>query len=91
MLIEWDPKKARLNLAKHDVCFEKASTALLDPAALAIEDRSSRSEHRWILVGSSSESRLLTVVYTLREQERIRLISARRATRKEAETYAQGI
>lgn len=91
MLIEWDPKKARLNLAKHDVCFEEASTALLDPAALAIEDRSSRSEHRWILVGRSSESRLLTVVYTLREQERIRLISARRATRKEAETYAQGI
>ncbi len=53
-----------------------------------MEDQSTEGEARWVLVGMSDEGRLLSVVYTLRDVERIRLISARKATRKEAKYYA---
>ncbi len=86
--IEWDAAKAAANRRKHGVSFEEAVTALLDPRALALEDGQSEGEARWILLGISARPRLLTVVYTLRGDERIRLISARKATRKEAEFYA---
>jgi uncharacterized DUF497 family protein len=88
--IEWDAAKAAANFRKHRIGFEEASTALLDPLALAQEDVSSDDEHRWVLIGLSARVRLLTLVYTLRRADRIRLISARRATRKEAEFYAKG-
>lgn len=88
MKIEWDSDKADSNLEKHGVRFDEAATALLDPMALAQEDATSEGEPRWVLVGMSSQFRLLTVVYTLRRQDRIRLISARKATRKEAKHYA---
>ncbi|WP_405229672.1 BrnT family toxin [Lentisalinibacter sediminis] len=88
--VEWDAAKAAANVRKHRVSFEEASTALLDPRALAQEDVSSDDEHRWVLVGMSVRARLLTLVYTLRRADRIRLISARSATRKEAEFYAKG-
>ena len=87
MEIEFDPTKAEKNHAKHGVSFEEAASALLDPMALRSEDPDAAGESRWILLGMSSEARLLTVVYTLRG-ERIRLISARKATRKEAQQYA---
>ena len=86
--IGWDSGKADSNFKKHGVSFEEAATALLDPMALAQEDAASEGEPRWVLIGISSQLRLLTVVYTLRRQDRIRLISARRATRKEAKHYA---
>jgi uncharacterized DUF497 family protein len=86
--IEWDSDKADSNLTKHGVGFEEAATSLLDPIALAQEDAGSEGEPRWILIGMSAQLRLLTVVYTVRRQDRIRIISARRATRKEAEHYA---
>jgi uncharacterized DUF497 family protein len=86
--IEWDSDKAGSNLKKHRVSFEEAVTALLDPRALAQEDTRSETEARWVLIGMSSRPRLLTIVYTLRDGERIRLISARRATRNEASYYA---
>ena len=88
MEIEWDSEKATSNLQKHGVSFEEASTALLDPLALAQEDATSEGELRWVLIGMSARGRLLTVIYTLRRPERIRLISARKATRKEANYYA---
>jgi uncharacterized DUF497 family protein len=88
MEIEWDADKAASNLRKHGVSFEEAATALLDPMALAQEDSSAEGESRWVLLGMSAQPRLLTVVYTLRGQDRIRLISARRAARKEAGQYA---
>lgn len=88
MEIEYDARKAESNLAKHGIGFEEAATALLDPRALAMEDTIAEGEARWILIGTSIEGRLLTVVYTLRHEERIRLISARKATRKEAKHYA---
>ena len=88
MDVEWDPGKAAENLKKHGVRFEEAATSLLDPNALAQEDKDSESEARWVLIGMSANARLLTVVYTLRDENRIRLISARKATRKEAAFYA---
>ena len=88
MEIEWDSNKADSNLKKHGVSFEEAATALLDPMALAREDSAAEGEPRWVLIGMSGQMQLLTAVYTLRRQDRIRLISARRATRKEAKHYA---
>ena len=88
MDIEWDSDKADSNLKKHGVSFEEAATALLDPIALAQEDAASEGESRWVLIGTSAQLRLLTVVYALRHQDRVRLISARKATRKEAKHYA---
>lgn len=88
MEIEWDADKAVANFGKHGVHFEEAATALLDPQALAQEDAYSEDEARWVLIGMSASARLLTVVYTLRDETRIRLISARKATRKEAGYYA---
>ena len=88
MDIEWDSDKADSNLNKHGVSFEEAATALLDPMALAQEESASEGEPRWVLIGMSGQMRLLTVVYTLRRQNRVRLISARKATRKEAKHYA---
>jgi uncharacterized protein len=86
--IEWNARKAAANLKKHGVSFEEAATSLLDPQALGREDVDSEGEGRWILIGISTNARLLTVVYTLRGEDRIRLISARRATRIEAAYYA---
>ncbi len=88
MEIEWDAAKAAANLKKHGVSFEEGATALLDPLALGQEDDSATGEARWVLIGMSAAAQLLTVVYTLRAKNRIRLISARRSTRKEAGFYA---
>jgi uncharacterized protein len=88
MDIEWDAGKAAANFTKHRVRFEEAATSLLDPLALVQEDDTSEDEARWVLIGLSASARLLTVVYTLRDENRIRLISARKATRKEAACYA---
>jgi uncharacterized protein len=88
MDIEWDADKAVANFKKHGVRFEEAATSLLDPQALAQEDAGSLDEARWLLIGMSAGARLLTVVYTLRGEDRVRVISARKATRKETEYYA---
>ena len=88
MGIEWDPTKAASNLAKHGVAFEEAVSCLLDPNALAREDRHARGEARWVLIGMSAQARLLTVVYALPDEETLRLISARKSTRNEARHYA---
>jgi len=60
---------------------------LLDDNALVMEDLDSKDEGRWVLVGMSDQARLLTVIYTLRKNS-IRLISARKATKKESKYYA---
>jgi uncharacterized protein len=88
MVVEWNAAKAASNFAKHGVSFAEAETALMDERALAREDISSITEPRWVLVGMSERARLLTVVYALRPDDRIRLISARKATRKEELDYA---
>ena len=80
---EWDPRKAALNLRKHRVSFEEAFTVLGDPLSLTIPDAdSSDGEARFVTLGQSNAGRLLVVVHTERA-EKIRLISATRASRQE--------
>ena len=88
MEIEYDTSKAGANLTKHGVSFTEAETVLLDPMALVREDEDAEGESRWVLLGMSSQARLLVVVYSLRDGDKIRLISARKATRTEARYYA---
>ena len=87
MNIQFDNRKATSNLRKHGVSFEEAATALLDANALVSEDGDAEGEQRLVLLGLSSQGRLLTVCYTLRG-EAIRLISARPATATEVSYYA---
>jgi uncharacterized DUF497 family protein len=84
--IEFDPAKARANLRKQGVSFAHAEQALRDPMALTIEDPDSRSEQRFVTIGADALGRVLVVVHTQRE-ERTRLISARKASRGEADRY----
>ncbi len=86
MSVEFDPAKAKANLRKHGVSFAHAEQALRDPMALTIEDPDSRSEQRFITMGTDALGRLLVIVHTQRE-ERTRLISARKASRGEAARY----
>lgn len=83
MQFEWDPAKAARNLAKHGVSFDEVSTVFGDPLAGTIPDpRHSREESRFVTIGLSTSQRLITVVHAERE-DRIRIISGRRATRRE--------
>jgi uncharacterized protein len=84
--IEFDPAKAASNLAKHKVSFSHAEQALRDPMATTIEDPDAEGEQRFITLGTDSLGRVLVVVHTPRG-ERIRLISARKASRGEREHY----
>lgn len=88
---EWDPQKARANIAKHGVSFDEAATAFTDPAALLIPDpdHSDEEEDRWVLLGTSVRARLVVVVHAERQHDTIRLISARKATARESLQYAQ--
>lgn len=86
--VEWDFAKAESNRRKHGVGFDEAVSALLDPFALAQEDERSAGEPRWLLLGMTARQRLVVVVYTLRREETIRVISARTATKSEAIWYA---
>lgn len=91
MLVEWDDKKAASNVRKHGIAFEEAVTALMDPAAVTFVDDSSGDESLEITVGHSILQKLLLVVHVERERNVIRIISARRATRKERKAYEEGI
>jgi len=83
---EWDPAKARANLAKHGIRFADAIAVLEDERALTIRDPFSEGEERWITLGSDAMGRVLVVVYSCRGGN-ARLISARRATRRERKQY----
>lgn len=82
---EWDPNKAASNLRKHRVRFAEAVTVFEDEAMLTMVDEQPREE-RFVALGFSSLGRILVVVYTTR-RERIRIISARKATRNERAEY----
>ena len=90
METNWDPAKPRANVARHGVVFEDAELALTDPAGLTREDPDARGEARFLTVGADALGRLVAVVYAYRGDD-VRLISARPATRREKEAYAQGI
>ena len=84
---EWDSEKAKRNLEIHDVSFDEASTACGDALSLTIYDPlHSEDEDRFILIGSTYKNRLLTVIHTVRGNN-IRIISTRKATKKEREYY----
>jgi len=86
MSFEFDPAKAKSNLRKHGVSFAHAEQVLRDPMAFTIEDPDARGEQRFITLGLDSLGRVLVVIHTRRE-ERTRLISARKASRGEADRY----
>ncbi len=91
-MFEWDKAKARSNRRKHGVSFEDAMLVFTDPFALADQDRVANGELRWQTLGLVSGVLLLLVAHMVRNEaddEVIRIISDRRATRKEQQRYAQ--
>ena len=84
--IEFDPAKARANVAKHRVSFAHAEQALRDPLAITVEDPDAETEQRLVTLGMDALGRILVVVHTPRG-DRVRLISARKASRGEAAQY----
>jgi uncharacterized DUF497 family protein len=84
---EWDDGKASHNLKKHGVSFEEAATIFNDPMIATISDPDhAEDEERYVSIGISVQGRLLVVIHVERE-ERIRLISCRKATKTERKTY----
>ena len=89
---EWDPAKERANISKHDVSFRKATTVFRDPNQLSIYDEEhSEHEDRWVTMGIDDGGVLRVVVHTFRRIDEslseIRIISARKATRRESRQY----
>jgi uncharacterized DUF497 family protein len=92
---EWDERKNQLNIKKHNVSFEDAETVFQDSFAVYLEDEEhSRDEERFIIIGiSETLDRELYVCYCLRGEdgEITRIISARKATKREIELYKEGV
>lgn len=88
MNYQWDINKAASNLRKHSVDFADAVLVFADELAITTEDKRS-TEERFIIIGLDVLGRVLVVVYTWRESK-IRLISARKATRTERQQYTEG-
>ncbi|MCB8984234.1 MAG: BrnT family toxin [Ardenticatenaceae bacterium] len=91
---EWDPNKNKENIRKHRVSFERAATVFRDPKQISIfDDHHSEDEERWVTMGIDSSGTLRIVVHTFvpvsRTTYRIRIISARKATKVETAIYQQ--
>ena len=90
MTFEWDSAKARRNLRKHGISFEEAMTVFRNPLAQSYDDPDGLSpEQRSITMGLSDRHKLLVVVHCERG-DGIRIISARRAMRREVRSYEEG-
>jgi uncharacterized DUF497 family protein len=88
MQFEWNPEKADANLKKHRVSFEEAATVFGDSLARIFDDETHSSEEKLeILMGHSIENRLLIISFTERENDTIRIISARETTPREKRKY----
>lgn len=88
---EWDPKKAKANRDRHGVDFKEALTVFADPLARIFEDEEhSEEEPRELIIGHSANRLLILVCFTVRET-RIRIISARKATRLERKDYEENV
>ena len=86
----WDPKKSDINFRKHKVSFKEAQTCFFDPMHILIDDPDhSDKEERMILIGVSSRARLLVVVHAEIIENEIRIISARKANRRETKQYRE--
>ncbi len=91
---DWDPNKAKTNRKKHGIGFEQASTIFLDPRMISVFDTEhSKDEDRWATMGIDKNGSLLVVVHTFQQVDanccRMRIISARKATRKESKHYQE--
>ncbi|MHC5856810.1 BrnT family toxin [Nostoc sp.] len=90
MEFEWNPEKAAFNLEKHDVSFQEVSTVFNDPLSVTFPDPNhSIRENRYVIIGISGFGQLLVVAHTDRG-EKVRVISARKATRHERRFYEEG-
>ena len=90
LTFEWDPRKDRANLEKHRISFSEAMAVFDDPLArIFVDEDHSADERREIIVGHSQAKRLLLVCFTEPDQGRVRIISARRATRRERHDYEE--
>ncbi len=86
---EWDDKKANINNRKHGISFEEATTAFADELSITIDDPlHSQDEDRLILIGQSKFMKTLIVTH-VEKRESIRIISARKATKKEQNFYEE--
>ena len=89
LLFEWDPDKAKKNMKVHGVSFDEASTSFKDALSLTIYDPlHSEDEDRMVLIGNSFKNRVLIIVHTERG-DKIRIISARKTTKKERKQYEE--
>lgn len=90
MEFAWDPAKAAANLKRHRVSFHEAATVLTDSLSTTFPDEPhSEGEERFLTIGASTRGTILVVAHTERN-DTVRIISARRATRREREFYEQG-
>lgn len=91
---EWDEGKNKQNRKKHGIWFEEAKTAFDDPLGRLFNDQahSDNNEDRFVLIGYSSTDRLLVVIHCLRNNDStVRLISARKATKRERMFYEKRV
>jgi hypothetical protein len=92
---EWDPSKASTNFLKHKVSFEDASSIFKDKNAISVYDeKHSSQEDRWVTIGLDAKTRMLVVIHSFISIDEnncnIRIVSARKATKKENKIYQQG-
>ncbi len=86
---EWNPNKAKKNIEKHGVSFDEAATAFSDPLSMTYDDPDhSYGENRYIIIGLSALGNLLFISHTEKDGQ-IRIISARKLTKKERKQYEQ--
>lgn len=90
MIVIWDENKEKNNFEKHGVSFVEAQTVLESDQQLILEDKS-HNEQRFIALGFSKNLNLLVVVYCYRFEDVIRIISARKATKKERKIYEERV
>ena len=86
MNYQWDPVKAETNVKKHGVEFSDAVGVFEDPTAITIEDPQAEGEQRFLSMGMDVLGRIIVVAYTYRG-DCVRLISARKASKKEVKVY----
>jgi len=95
MKFEWDTNKESINIKKHGVTFEKAAYVFADKFSLSMFDNEhSSQEDRWAILGKSNNEVLLLVIHTFRnnkDEEIVRIISARKATKNEEKTYKRRV
>ena len=91
---EWDPIKAGDNLKKHRISFDRAAEIILDPLTVSIPDEEhSEDEERWVSIGKDRRGSVLILIHTFlevsAEECRVRIISARKANKRETMQYEE--